>query len=168
MSGANESDGALGAVYERLRQLTLQLTVLELRVDRGEAGRLLYSRKQAARMLGISVDTVGVLIHRGDLKVRVFGRRTLIPRRELEKLVSRDIPQIWPMKVSGRTVRPGDCKGIAGGESSADELRQATPKAAGSTPIPRSKGSRAVPATEPHTEDPPVPKDPARSIQHCA
>jgi hypothetical protein len=25
-----------------------------------------------------------------------------------------------------------------------------------------------VPATEPHTEDPPVPKDPARSIQHCA
>lgn len=61
--------------------------------------RILYSRKEAAQQLSISVSTLEQLIAQGDLQVRRLGKRVLISRRELEKLAARDVPEIvWPEK----------------------------------------------------------------------
>lgn len=50
-----------------------------------DQGRLLYSRKEAAEKLSISLRTLCNIISRGELKVRRIGGRTLISHRELER-----------------------------------------------------------------------------------
>lgn len=50
-------------------------------------GQAAVSRKQFARLLGVSVDSVIRGIARGDIKSIRFGRRVLIPRSELERLL---------------------------------------------------------------------------------
>lgn len=67
--------------------------------------KLLYSRKEAAEQLSISLATVDELIVRGDLKPRRMGRRVLVHYKELERLASRDVMEIWPEKQGGKTVR---------------------------------------------------------------
>jgi excisionase family DNA binding protein len=69
--------------------------------------RLLYSRKEAAAQLSVCLSTLDQLVARGELKVRRIGARILVPRKELERLVGRDVPALWPAK---------PCKGpITGG-----------------------------------------------------
>lgn len=67
--------------------------------------RLLYSRKEAAEALCLSLSSVDILIGRGMLRVRRQGRRLLIPQVEIEKMSRRDLPQIWPPKENGKTTR---------------------------------------------------------------
>jgi excisionase family DNA binding protein len=67
--------------------------------------RILYSRKEAAQQLSISVSTLEQLIVQGDLSVRRIGKRILIPRKELERMASRDVKVAWPQKQDGKTVR---------------------------------------------------------------
>ncbi|HLZ08827.1 MAG TPA: helix-turn-helix domain-containing protein [Chloroflexota bacterium] len=49
--------------------------------------RLLYSRKDAAAMLSISVRTLHSLISSGRIRAKRVGSRKLIPKAELEKFV---------------------------------------------------------------------------------
>lgn len=67
--------------------------------------QLLYTRIQAAKLLGISEASLAVLVVKGLLKVRRFGSRRLLAHEDLVKLAKRDIAQIWPDKVEGKTVR---------------------------------------------------------------
>jgi len=49
--------------------------------------RLLYSKKEAARTLSISLRTLDALIKRRELAVRRIGRRILITRQSLLEFV---------------------------------------------------------------------------------
>lgn len=61
--------------------------------------RILYSRREAAQQLSISLSTLEQLIAQGELQVRRLGKRILIPRKELERLANHDVPHIvWPAK----------------------------------------------------------------------
>jgi excisionase family DNA binding protein len=63
--------------------------------------RILYSYKEAAQQLSVSVSTVEQLIAQGELQVRRLGRRVLIPRSELEKMARRDVQIFWPERKHG-------------------------------------------------------------------
>lgn len=67
--------------------------------------KLLYSRKEAATLLSISVASLEILISRGEIRVRHLGTRQLIPHEELERLARRDIAEIWPTKGPEGTTR---------------------------------------------------------------
>jgi excisionase family DNA binding protein len=49
--------------------------------------RLSFSKDEVARQLGVSRDSVTRAIQRGEMKPIYFGRRVLIPRSELERLL---------------------------------------------------------------------------------
>ena len=51
---------------------------------------ILISKKETARLLGVSLRTVDNLIARRELSVRRVGRRVLVPRHVLEKFCRRD------------------------------------------------------------------------------
>jgi excisionase family DNA binding protein len=50
---------------------------------------ILYSRRESARLLGISVRFLDLLIYRGDLQPCRLGSRVLIRRREIEDFAKR-------------------------------------------------------------------------------
>lgn len=49
--------------------------------------QVVFSRRETAEMLGVSLDSVIRAISRGDIKAIRFGRRLLIPRSEIERLL---------------------------------------------------------------------------------
>jgi excisionase family DNA binding protein len=49
--------------------------------------RLTWTVPEVARLLGISKDSVYEAAHRGELPVRVIGRRMLVPRAALLRLL---------------------------------------------------------------------------------
>jgi excisionase family DNA binding protein len=49
--------------------------------------RLTWTVPEAARLLGISKDTAYEAAHRGELPVKVIGRRMLVPRLALLRLL---------------------------------------------------------------------------------
>jgi excisionase family DNA binding protein len=49
----------------------------------------LLTKREAAARLGVSVDTVGRLVHRGELSVITIGRCVRIPADGLARLVER-------------------------------------------------------------------------------
>jgi excisionase family DNA binding protein len=53
---------------------------------------LLSAKREAARVLGLSVRTLETLIALKELKSVRVGRRRLIPRAELERFIRRDHP----------------------------------------------------------------------------
>lgn len=64
--------------------------------------QLLYTRKQAANVLGTSLSTLRLLIDRGDLRVRRWGSSVLIPHDELVRISKKDIEILWPER-NGKT-----------------------------------------------------------------
>jgi excisionase family DNA binding protein len=52
--------------------------------------RLLFSRREAAILLNLSLRTLDNLVARGELRVRRVGRRRLVERRELERFSRQD------------------------------------------------------------------------------
>lgn len=66
--------------------------------------KILYTRKEAAARLSISVSTLDCAIRRGMLKVTHKGSRVLIHATELDKFGRRDAARIWPPKENGKTV----------------------------------------------------------------
>jgi excisionase family DNA binding protein len=56
----------------------------------GSDDRLTWSVPEAARLLGISKDTAYEAAHRGELPVKVIGRRMLVPRAALLRLLDDD------------------------------------------------------------------------------
>ena len=65
--------------------------------------RMLYSKKEAAQQLSLSLRSLDQLIAQGELRVRRFGKRILVPKTELEKLAKRDVQIVWPE--SGKATR---------------------------------------------------------------
>jgi excisionase family DNA binding protein len=57
------------------------------------APKILYSRKEAAGMLSISVSTLDSLISFGKLRATRKGRRVLVHRNELERWAKQDSPK---------------------------------------------------------------------------
>jgi excisionase family DNA binding protein len=53
-----------------------------------EDGRLTWTVTEAARLLGISPTTAYEAARRGELPVRVIGRRMLVPRVALLRLLT--------------------------------------------------------------------------------
>jgi excisionase family DNA binding protein len=53
---------------------------------------LAFSRREAADMLRVSLRTVDYLLASGELRSRRIGRRVVIPRMEVERLLRRDTP----------------------------------------------------------------------------
>jgi excisionase family DNA binding protein len=51
---------------------------------------LLYSKKEAARLLSVSIRTIDYLLSRQELESRKLGKRVLIPRHALEKFSRSD------------------------------------------------------------------------------
>ena len=54
--------------------------------------RLTWTITEAAQLLGISRATAYEAAHRGELPVRLIGRRMLVPRIALLRLLERDTP----------------------------------------------------------------------------
>jgi hypothetical protein len=55
-------------------------------------GILLVSRRDAARLLGISLRSLDGLVSNGQLEVRRIGRRVMIETRILNQFARRDHP----------------------------------------------------------------------------
>jgi len=54
--------------------------------------RLTWTVNEAAQLLGISRATAYEAAHRGELPVRLIGRRMLVPRIALLRLLEQDAP----------------------------------------------------------------------------
>jgi len=54
--------------------------------------RLTWTLTEAAQLLGISRATAYEAAHRGELPVRLIGRRMLVPRIALLRLLEQDAP----------------------------------------------------------------------------
>ena len=54
--------------------------------------RLTWTITEVAKLLGISRATAYEAAHRGELPVHVIGRRVLVPRIALLRLLERDTP----------------------------------------------------------------------------
>ena len=50
-------------------------------------GRLTWTIPEAAKLLGISKDSAYEAAHRGELPVKIIGRRMLVPRAALLRLL---------------------------------------------------------------------------------
>ena len=55
--------------------------------------RLTWTITEVAQLLGISRATAYEAAHRGELPVHVIGRRMLVPRIALLRLLERDAPR---------------------------------------------------------------------------
>ena len=66
-------------------QAESQTATLPARAISGETFRLLFSRREAARALAISVRKLDYLISERKLKTTRIGRRCLVHRSELER-----------------------------------------------------------------------------------
>ncbi len=58
--------------------------------------KILVTRAEAARALGLSLRAIDYLLAGGKLVTRKVGRRRLIPRSELERFARRDHQSIVP------------------------------------------------------------------------
>jgi len=61
----------------------------------------IYSRREAAEALRVSLRTLDTLLAQGKLRGRRIGRRVLVPQSELEKLLRRDT-EIDPAQNNGQ------------------------------------------------------------------
>ena len=53
---------------------------------------VVYSRREAADALRVSLRTIDSLLARGQLISKRIGRRVLIPETEIQKLLQQDTP----------------------------------------------------------------------------
>jgi excisionase family DNA binding protein len=71
-----------------------------------EDGRLTWTVTEAAQLLGISRASAYEAAHRGELPVRVIGRRMLIPRVALLRLLASGRSRPHPPGGSSRLASP--------------------------------------------------------------
>jgi excisionase family DNA binding protein len=67
--------------------------------------KILYSRKEAAQLLSLSVSTLDMLVSRGTLPSRRIGAKRLIPHAALVAFAQKNLPSLWLPKSDGKTVR---------------------------------------------------------------
>ncbi len=67
-----------------------------------------FSRREAADALRVSLRTIDYLLAQGKLRGRRIGRRLIIPKAEVEKLLRKDTPivqgppRIMPAQEAGK------------------------------------------------------------------
>jgi excisionase family DNA binding protein len=71
--------------HDARTQAESQTTTVPARAMPGDTFRLLFSKREAARALAISLRKVDYLISEGKLKTTRIGRRCLVHRNELER-----------------------------------------------------------------------------------
>jgi excisionase family DNA binding protein len=76
----------------------------------GSLPKLLFSEKESAHVLSVSLRTVQNLIATKQLKVRRIGRRVLIHRKDLEAFARRDHPSAIETVVGRDRSHPGRAK----------------------------------------------------------
>ncbi len=81
---------AQGVAIRALREQVAELAAL-MKGGRSEEP-LLYGKREAARMLGVSPRSVEHYIYAGLLETRLIGARRLIPAQALKKFAARDLP----------------------------------------------------------------------------
>jgi hypothetical protein len=70
-----------------------------------EMDKLLYSRKETAALLSISVRRLDYLIEQGIFKPCRIGRKVTIPSKQITKFAAGDWPELragWPLANAGR------------------------------------------------------------------
>ncbi len=50
--------------------------------------KAVFSKKEFAQQLGVSLDTINRMIKKGEIRVVNFGRRRLIPASELPRVLA--------------------------------------------------------------------------------
>jgi excisionase family DNA binding protein len=60
-----------------------------------------FSRREAADALRVSLRTIDYLLAQGKMRGRRIGRRVVIPRAEVEKLLRHDTPVVQGMENVG-------------------------------------------------------------------
>jgi excisionase family DNA binding protein len=58
---------------------------------------LAFNRREAADVLRVSLRTVDYLLAQGNLRGRRIGRRIVIPKTEIDRLLRRDTPIDHPI-----------------------------------------------------------------------
>ena len=56
--------------------------------------RTLFSRREAGELLNVSQSTITRLIDNNQLKIVRLGKRTLVPRSEIDRFQTVDIPHL--------------------------------------------------------------------------
>lgn len=56
--------------------------------------KLLYSKEEAAALIGLSVHTITRDIRLGRIKAQRYGRRVLIPHAELMRIAAEGMPAV--------------------------------------------------------------------------
>lgn len=93
------------SLMERIVELVEQM-LAKWDAEQPVAGQLLYPQRQAAKIVGISLSSLEILINRREIKLRHWGSRVLIPREELERIAKKDFLELWPPKdADGKTRR---------------------------------------------------------------
>jgi hypothetical protein len=64
-----------------------------MQVNPARIEKLLYSRKDAAQALSISIRSLDYLIERGDFSTKRIGKKVLIPAAELRRFAKGDHPE---------------------------------------------------------------------------
>lgn len=65
---------------------------------------MLYTRREAAELLSLSVSTVQMLVSRGMLGSRKMGHKRLIPHASLVAFAQKNLTSLWLPKHNGKTV----------------------------------------------------------------
>jgi excisionase family DNA binding protein len=67
-------------------------TVLDIQAaaDLSLIPKILYSRKESAYALTVSIRSLDLILASGEMKFRRVGRKVLIPRESLEQYAKRD------------------------------------------------------------------------------
>jgi hypothetical protein len=90
----------------------IETRVPAMKSPKSNTPRLLYSRRDAAEILGISIRAIDYLIATQQLATRTIGSRRLIPRWTLDQYARRDHPG---------PIAPPESRNAASGASSQPE-----------------------------------------------
>ena len=90
---STENDSLVAQIAELIEQ-----KFAELAAEQPVEGQILYRPRQAAKVVGVSVSFLEILIARGEICVRYWGSEVLVPREELERVAKKDFPELLPPK----------------------------------------------------------------------
>ncbi len=66
------------------------LIALPKKASSAPLSKLLYSRKEVAHLLNLSIRSVDLILSAGQMKVRRIGRRLLVPADSVAQYANRD------------------------------------------------------------------------------
>lgn len=86
-----DSSDTMLQLLQTVAELNEKVIRLTQRIEQTSSESLTYSVEQTAKILGISRSKLYELLHRPDFPVVDIGHRKLIPRRQLEQWLDRQV-----------------------------------------------------------------------------